>query len=158
MRQQFTELLTRYGPVDLIWCDQYRVKLNAKEWSDLKTLIHQLQPNCLVIANNSHQLSETDIYSYEYPIYKNEKGYPPVTNTIPSEVCDTIVDCGNWFWQPGVDAHLRSAADIVGVLKKCNDRQANYLLDVGPDRSGRIDAAAVKRLQEIGDLRRVRGE
>jgi len=158
MRQQFTELLTRYGPVDLIWCDQYRVKLNAKEWADLKALIHQLQPNCLVIANNSHQLSETDIYSYEYPLYKSEKGYPPVTNAIPSEVCDTIVDCGNWFWQPGVDAHLRSAADIVGVLKKCNDRQANYLLDVGPDRTGRIDAAAVKRLQEIGDLRRVQGE
>ena len=158
MRQQFTELLTRYGPVDLIWCDQYKVKLKAKEWADLKALIHQLQPNCLVIANNSHKLSETDIYSYEYPIYKNEKGYPPVTNTIPTEVCDTIVDCGNWFWQPGVDAHLRSAEEIVGVLKKCNDRQANYLLDVGPDRSGRIDAAAVKRLQEIGDLRRAQGE
>jgi alpha-L-fucosidase len=158
MRQQFTELLTRYGPVDLIWCDQYRVKLKAKEWADLKALIHQLQPNCLVIANNSHKLSETDIYSYEYPIYKNEKGYPPLTNAIPSEVCDTIVDCGNWFWQPGVDAHLRSAEDIVGVLKKCNDRQANYLLDVGPDRTGRIDDAAVKRLQEIGELRRAQGE
>ena len=68
------------------------------------------------------------------------------------------MDCGNWFWQPGVDAHLRSATDIVGVLKKCNDRQANYLLDVGPDRTGRIDTAAVKRLQEIGDLRRAQGE
>ena len=158
MRQQFTELLVRYGPVDLIWCDQYRVKLKAKEWAGLKSLIHQLQPSCLVIANNSHKLSETDIYSYEYPIYKNEKGYPPVTNAIPSEVCDTIVNCGNWFWQPGVDAHIRSAEDIVGVLKKCNDRQANYLLDVGPDRTGRIDAAAVKRLQEIGELRRAQGE
>ncbi len=158
MRQQFTELLVRYGPVDLIWCDQYRVKLKAKEWAGLKVLIKQLQPNCLVIANNSHKLSETDIYSYEYPIYKNEKGYPPVTNTIPSEVCDTIVDCGNWFWQPGVDAHIRSADDIVGVLKKCNDRQANYLVDVGPDRTGRIDDAAVKRLQEIGALRRAQGE
>ena len=158
MRQQFTELLTRYGSVDLIWCDQYRVKLKAKEWADLKALIHRLQPNCLVIANNSHKLSETDIYSYEYPIYKNEKGYPSATNTIPSEVCDTIVNCGNWFWQPGVDPHIRSADDIVGVLKKCNDRHANYLLDVGPDRSGRIDDAAVKRLQEIGDLRRTQGE
>jgi alpha-L-fucosidase len=40
------------------------------------------------------------------------------------------------------------------VLRKCNERRANYLLDVGPDRSGRIPEAFVKRLKEIGELRR----
>jgi alpha-L-fucosidase len=153
VKKQFTELLTNYGPIDLIWCDQYRVKFTADQWFDLKGHMARLQPNCLVIANNSHDSKETDIHSFEYPIYKNEKGYPAPDNTIPSEVCDTIVDCGNWFWQPGVDPHIRPAQDIVAVLRKCNERHANYLLDIGPDRDGLIGEAFVRRLKEIGELR-----
>lgn len=152
MKKQFTELLTNYGPVDLLWCDQYSVKLGKNQWRDIMAHIRKLQPNCLIIANNSHVSKDTDIHSYEYPYYKNEKGYPPSGNTIPSEVCDTIVTSGNWFWQPGIDAHMRSAEDIVKVLRMCNARRANYLLNVGPDRHGLIPDYALKRLREVGEL------
>jgi len=154
MKKQFTELLTNYGPIDLIWCDQYQVKLKKPQWHDIKAHIRKLQPTCLVIANNSHKFDETDIHSYEYPIYKNEKGYPAPGNTIPAEVCDTLVNNGCWFWHPGVDAHMRSAEDIVKVLRMCNERRANYLVDVGPDRNGLIPEAFVKRLKEIGEARK----
>jgi alpha-L-fucosidase len=150
MKNQFTELLTHYGPIDLIWCDQYKVKFSLEQWYDIKAHIRKIQPNCLVIANNSHDFRETDVHSFEYPIYKNESGYPPEGNTIPSEVCDTIVSSGNWFWQPDQEPYIRSAEEIVTVLRKCNERRANYLLDVGPDRSGRIPDAFAKRLGEIG--------
>jgi alpha-L-fucosidase len=153
-KKQFTELLSNYGPIDLVWIDQYKVMFNRQQWLDLKAHIHSLQPNCIVIANNSHDPKETDIFSYEYPVYKNEKGYPSATNTIPSEVCDTIVSAGTWFWQPGMEPKIRSAEDVVAVLKKCNERHANYLLDVGPDRTGRIAEPFLKRLKEIGDLQR----
>ncbi len=152
IKKQFTELLTNYGPVDLIWCDQYKVKFSLDQWYDIKAHIKRLQPNCLVVANNSHDFKETDIHSYEYPLYKNDKGYPAADNTNPSEVCDTIVDCGNWFWQPGLEPHIRSANEVVNVVRMCNERHANYLLDVGPDRSGRIPEAFVKRMKEIGSL------
>lgn len=152
VKKQFTELLTNYGPVDLIWCDQYNRKLSWKQWLDVMAHIRKLQPNCLIIANNSHDSKYTDIHSYEYPIYKNEKGYPQPGNIIPSEVCDTIVSNGKWFWKPGIDAHMRSAEDIVKVLRMCNERRANYLVNVGPDRNGLIPEAFVKRLKEIGDL------
>jgi len=156
MKKQFTELLGNYGPIDLVWIDQARVKFSQVQWLDIKAHIHSLQPDCIVIANNSHDLRETDIHSFEFPIYKNEKGYPATTNTIPSEVCDTIVSTGTWFWQPGMESHIRSAEDIVGVLENCNARNANYLLDVGPDRSGRISEPFVQRLKEIGDLCRAK--
>lgn len=151
MKKQFAELLSNYGQVDLIWCDQYSVLLKPDEWSDIKSLIHQLQPNCLVIANNARDFNATDIHGFEYPIYKDENGYPSVGNTLPSEVCDTIVSTGNWFWQPGVDAHIRSVEDLAGVIKKCNERRANYLLNIGPDRNGLIPESFVKRMKEIGD-------
>jgi alpha-L-fucosidase len=150
MKKQFAELLTNYGQVDLIWCDQYSVILKPEEWTDIKTDANRLQPNCLIIGNNSHDFNTTDIHSYEYPIYKSEQGYPKPDNSIPSEVCDTMVSTGNWFWQPGIDAHIRSADNIVSTLKMCNKRRANYLINVGPDRNGLIPEAFVQRMKEIG--------
>lgn len=152
MKKQFTELFTLYGKVDLFWCDQYKNILTVEHWLELKAHIHKLQPNCIVIGNNSHDLKETDIYSFEYPIYKDDRGYPPIGNTIPSEVCDTLYSGGNWFWQPWVESQLRPAEDIAKVLQMCNERHANYLLDVGPNRDGLIPQACVDRLKEIVKL------
>lgn len=152
IKKQFTELLTNYGPIDLIWCDQYKYKLSATKWLDIKAHIKKLQPNCLVVANNSQDLKETDIYSYEYPLFKNDRGYPEAENTTPAEVCDTIVDTGNWFWNPDDEANIRSADELVKVMRMCNNRRANYLLNVAPDKSGRIPDAYVKRLKEVGSL------
>ncbi|HWI56630.1 MAG TPA: alpha-L-fucosidase, partial [Bacillota bacterium] len=59
---------------------------------------------------------------------------------------------GTWFWHPGSEQHLRSAEEIASLVRTCNARRANYLLDVPPDRTGRIPEALVKRLQEIGQL------
>jgi len=155
IKKQFAELLTNYGPVDLIWCDQYSVKFSPEQWRDIKASMKALQPDCLVIANNSHDSADTDIHSYEYPIYRDENGYPPAGNTIPAEVCDTITTNGSWFWQPDSEQKLRGAEDIVAVLRKCNGRRANYLLDFGPDRDGRMPDAFVRRLKEIGALQGV---
>ena len=152
MAKQFTELLTKYGPIDLIWCDQYKVKLTPGEWSSLRSLVKSLQPNCLLLANNSHDFKETDIHSFEYPIYMDDHGYPPPGNTIPSEVCDCITSDRHWFWHPDSEQHLRSAEEIVKVVRLCNERDANYLLSVPPDRNGRIPEAFVKRLKEVGRL------
>lgn len=152
MKKQFSELLTNYGQVDLIWCDQYSVILKPEEWIDIKAHIHRLQPNCLVIGNNSRDFNTSDIYGFEYPIYKDEGGYPAAGNTVPSEVCDTMVSNGNWFWQPGIESHIRSAEDLVKVLRMCNERRSNYLINVGPDREGLIPEAFVKRMKEIGVL------
>ena len=151
MKKQFTELLTNYGPINLIWCDQYNL-LPSDQWQDIKAHIKKLQPNCLVIGNNSHKFTETDIHSYEYPIYKNDQGYPPVGNTIPAEVCDTITTNGTWFWQTDSEQKMRSAEEVAKVVRICNERNANYLLSIAPDRSGLIPEACVKRMKEIAGL------
>lgn len=152
MKKQFTELFTNYGPIDVFWCDQYKVKLSPAQWHDLKAHIHRMQPNCLVIANNSLDDKNTDIHSFEYPIYRNERGYPKPDNTIPSEVCDTIDSRGNWFWNAKVESQIRPAEEVVAFLRMCNERRANYLLNVAPNRDGRIPDAYVIRMKEIADL------
>lgn len=154
IKKQLTELLTGYGPIDLMWFDQFENDYTGKDWRSIKDHVKSLQPRCLVIANNSEDYQDTDLHSYEYG-WRKAKGMqtlPKEGNTNPSEVCDNI---GNgWFWTSKARAeNIDSAEEVIRMLDVCNSRSANYLLNVAPDRSGRIPDWGVARLKEIGQLR-----
>ena len=68
MKGQLTELLTNYGPIDLMWIDQYRNKYTLKQWPELRAAINALQPSCLVLGNNAPNLRDSDIVGYERPV------------------------------------------------------------------------------------------
>ena len=114
----------------------------------------------MIIANNSIDLKETDIHSYEYPwLIKRPAAYfektkrtklPPAENTIPAEVCDLLGS--NWFWMSNKKWKLNSAEKVVEMVQLCNSRNSNYLLNVAPDRSGLLPQPTVDRLREIGEL------
>ena len=36
MKKQLTELLTNYGPIDLLWCDQFINPHAGKDWREIK--------------------------------------------------------------------------------------------------------------------------
>ena len=154
IKKQLTELLTRYGPIDLLWIDQYRNPYTGKRWQEIMRHVKSHQPNCLVIANNCRDSRNTDIHGYEYPWLKSSRpatALPPENNSNPSEVCDKIGP--GWFWSTSEnEANVQSAEQIVSMLKLCNSRRANYLLNVAPDRSGLIPAYSIKRLREVGNL------
>ncbi len=155
VKKQLTELLTGYGPVDLLWFDQYSNKYTGAQWPEIKAHVHALQPNCLVLANNSHDFTNTDLHSYEYPLLKakGREPLPPANNTNVAEVCDCL-SRGGWFWNTNMTAKgVPRAANVVAMLQTCNARKANYLLNVPPDRTGRIPDFLVQRLKEIGALR-----
>jgi alpha-L-fucosidase len=149
IKKQLSELLTYYGDIDLIWCDQYSNPYTAAHWTEIKAHIKALQPRCLVLGNNARDPAESDILGYEFPW---KPVLPPENNTVPSEVCDTIQK-GPWFWHPGIRAdHLQTTDEIVRMLKLCNSRRANYLLNVPPDRDGLIPDLYVERMREVGRI------
>jgi alpha-L-fucosidase len=155
MKRQLAEMLTNYGPVDLLWIDQYANKYTEGRWQEMLAFVRSLQPRCLVLANNARDLRDSDVLSYEYP-WKSE--LPPRDNALPAEVCDTIQTGARWFWrevrQP---SDLQAAADVEARVRECNARNANYLLDVPPDRDGLISGPQLARLREIGALLRSNG-
>jgi len=152
IKKQLTELLTRYGTVDLMWFDQYSNRYTGKDWWQIKAHVKSLQPGCVVIANNSVDFKDTDIHSYEYPFLKAMKRpntLPPEGNVHAAEVCDTL-GLG-WFWTPRENEDtMKSVEDVTAMLELCQKRRANYLLNVGPDDTGRLPDYAAKRLREIG--------
>ncbi len=153
-RRQLTELLTQYGPIDLLWIDQARSRYVSKRaWRRIRNHIKSIQPAALVLANDSRQSEDTDIHSYEYPVYKDVSlGFPPEDNVHPAEVSDYIGP--SWFWNPTHDKKsLKSVDDIVTMLNRAKERNANYLLNVSPDARGLIPAEVVQRLKEVGERR-----
>jgi alpha-L-fucosidase len=152
MKKQLSELLGNYGPIDLLWIDQYDNKYTGKQWPEIIAHIRSLQPRCIVLANNAANLRDSDVLGYEYP-WKAQM--PPAGNALPAEVCDTLQTGQRWFWrevrQP---SDLQTAEAVVARIRACNGRNANYLLDVPPDRDGLISGAHLERLREIGALLR----
>jgi alpha-L-fucosidase len=149
-RRELAELLGNYGPIDLLWVDQYANKYTGSRWPETLAYIRSLQPHCLVEANNARNLAESDVLSYEYP-WKSE--LPPRGNPFPAEVCDTIQTEARWFWRDAKQpSDLQRASAIVAKVRTCNRRSANYLLDVPPDRDGLISGSQLERLREVGRL------
>ncbi|HEY5228161.1 MAG TPA: alpha-L-fucosidase [Opitutaceae bacterium] len=150
IKGQLAELLTRYGPIDLLWIDQYANKYTKDRWPEIQAYVRGLQPNCLLLANNARNLAASDVLSYEFP-WKSEM--PPADNAVPAEVCDTIQTGQRWFWREvRSPADLQGAQAIVDKIHSCNARNANYLLDVPPDRDGLISGGQLERLREVGRL------
>ncbi len=146
IKRQMTELLTGYGPVDLLWIDQYRNKYTYAKWQEIRDHIRALQPKCIVIGNNAHDLAESDVYSCELPW--DPSGMLPESNTVPAEVSDKI--SRTWFWNTSdTPEHVKGVEKLIETRSLCNGRRANYLLNVPPDRSGRITGEHLKRLREL---------
>ncbi|UCD29594.1 MAG: alpha-L-fucosidase, partial [Planctomycetota bacterium] len=151
IKKQLKELLTNYAPITLMWIDQTGNKYTRHQWLEIKAYIKSLQPRCLVLANNAHDLKNSDIYSCEFPY--DPKGMPPEGNIMPAEVCDKFTP--HWFWNSKDDPeNMKNAKQVVEMVKLCNQRKANYLLNVPPNRDGLIDDNCVKRLCEIGSILR----
>ncbi len=152
---QLKELLTNYGPIDIVWIDQYTNGRTYPDWREIRDLIASLQPDCLVIGNNAHDLVDSDIVGCELPW--DPKSMPPEGNTLPTEVCDKL--SRGWFWSTmETPDDVRSAREIVDLLELCNQRNANYLLNVPPDRDGLISGPRLERLREIGAHRKAAGK
>ena len=149
IKNQLTELLTSYGDIVLIWCDQYSNKYTGSRWKEIYQHIKTLQPNCLVIANNSLDFSETDILSYEYPwlLASGKQPYPLAGNKDAAEVCDCSENA--WFWKR--NCMLNESIDIKKErLQMLTQRNSNYLLNTGPDTTGLIRSETANLFKEIG--------
>ena len=164
MKCQLTELLTRYGKVGCIWFDG---NWDHEEWEqpldyrydELYPLIHELQPGCL-IGNNHHitPYPGEDIQIFERDIPgENTAGWHSggVSTTLPLETCQTMN--GSWGYRM-TDQNYKSVDELIRYLVSTAGRDANLLLNVGPQPDGNIPAAALERLAAMGEWLGTYGE
>jgi len=146
VKPQVRELLTQYGPIGLIWFDT-PVAITREQSLELRRLVHELQPECLVSGRVGH-----DVGDYG-SLGDNQIPYGPVTGDweTPATLNDT------WGYK-SYDHNWKSVGDLLGLLTELASKGVNYLLNVGPTGEGEIPAPSVERLAEIGRWMAANGE
>ena len=150
MRDQVSELLTRYGPVDIMWFDFSYPGEDGKgrdEWESerLVKLVRKLQPQALI--NNRLDLPETaDFVTPEQfqpdSIPRDENGQPVLW-----EGCQTF--SGAWGYHRD-EQSWKSVRQLLVMLIDSVSKNGNILLNVGPTARGEFDWRASERLAGIG--------
>lgn len=156
---QLTELHERYPGIREQWID-IPGKLSPEQRRELYELVKELSPDCLVIMNQGFRDAVT-VPDYGWPtdLLNGERTVPPAPHEphkvyagrnwyLPMEVCETIG--ANWFWQP--DDPPRPVRALWQLYQRSVGRGANLLLNVPPDRTGRIPQEHVEALLALKRL------
>ncbi|MGN0213917.1 MAG: alpha-L-fucosidase [Muribaculaceae bacterium] len=152
MNDQLAELLTNYGKVRAIWFDGYWDKKDF-DWGlpEQYAHIHSIQPGCM-IGNNHHitPFAGEDFQMFERDLPgENTAGLSgQEVSRLPLETCETM----NGMWGYKItDQNYKSTKTLIHLLVKAAGRNANLLMNIGPQPNGELPATALLRLKEMGE-------
>ncbi|WP_309008875.1 alpha-L-fucosidase [Pelagicoccus sp. SDUM812005] len=135
---QVKEICTQYGDLDYIWFDT--PGNIPKEYAEkLARYVAEVQPNALLCSRIGHGMGDyASKGDMDVPV-RNADGL--------WESCDTTNDSWSYAWY---DSNWKDAHEILKRVVSTVARGGTYLLNIGPDGSGRVPEEAVKYLLESG--------
>ncbi len=134
---QLKELLTEYGPVCELWFD-CAIDMTKNESAELYSLVHSLQPDCAVNSRLGHGYQDF----LSLGDNQNMHGKSPIPVESPITLNDT------WGFKYH-DNNWKSPRLIAERLAALADRNANLLLNIGPQPDGRFPEGAVNVLRTL---------
>ena len=171
------EIFKNYGPIWELWWDGANGegpngKKQVYDWDRFKKTVRALSPNTIIFSdvgpdarwcgNENGIAGETNWNFLDTVGFTPGKGSPPVDTLnhgnvngkvwLPAE-CDVSIRPG-WFYHKEQDDKVKTPEQLFGLYLKSVGRGANLLLNVPPDRTGKItaiDSAALvgfKKLRE----------
>jgi alpha-L-fucosidase len=161
---QLEELLTQYGDIGEVWIDIPGV-LGHDGRRKQYDQVARLQPKAVIMMNHgfgdgstlkTDYAWPTDLMAIERWLPTSNRGYrpwhqiaigngPAKPHYIPGEVCDPIGY--EWFAVKG--DRPRTDLELLGMRLICRERKVNLLLDVPPDRQGRIPRQHIDALMRL---------
>ena len=148
--RQIRELLTGYGRIDYLWFDGCGSEGHRYDTARIVAQIRACQPEILLF----------NMWNPDTRWIGNEAGVADSPNKLmvgalgaqrflPAE-CDCRMREENWFFSE-TDAHtVKTLDELMGLYYLSVGRGANLLLNVGPDRRGRLPEADKAMLLEFG--------
>lgn len=142
------ELMSNYGPVDILWLDggQVRPPKQDIDMPKLAAMARGHQPGLIVVDRTVGGRYE----NYLTP----EQQVPDKPLPYVWETCMTMGD--QWSFKP--DDRYKSTRQLIGLLANIVAKGGNFLLNVGPDSDGRLPEPALARMEEIGAWMSINGE
>jgi len=146
---QLRELLTRYGPLGIVWFD--RGMYTPEQGQEFADLVHALQPDCLVNGRVGHYDQEL-LGDYQS---LTDNGMPVGGIEEAWETPQTLND--TWGFSK-FDENWKSPGDVIRRLVAIVSKGGNYLLNVGPTGEGVIPGPSVEILKSVGEWMGRNGE
>lgn len=123
-KEQVRELLTNYGPIDVIFFD-------SDENDSLVQLAHQLQPECIVTRGE---------------MKTPEQVIPDTPIPGPWEACFTLGT--QWQFKPTNEVY-KSGTELINMLIEIRAKGGNLLINMGPDPDGNIPFEQERIFREL---------
>lgn len=148
VQRQIKELMTDYGPVDVLWLDGGQVRPPGQDirMDEIAAMARERQPGLIMADRTVGGVNENFITP--------EQEIPDKPLGIPWESCITLGH--KWKYVPG-DV-FKPAGQVVKMLAETVAKGGNLLLGVGPSPLGEIPRDAESRLREIGAWLKINGE
>ena len=148
MKDQVTELLTEYGPVDVMWFDMTFPGENGKtslDWDSagLLKLVRKLRPG--IIVNNRLGLEDTeDGWDFVTPEQYRVLEWPTMRGMrVPWETCQTF--SGSWGYNRD-QMTWKTPEELISLLVHSVSKGGNLIVNVGPTARGEFDERALASL------------
>lgn len=169
-----SEVHSKYGPIFEQWFDgacSEEAKGFKYDWPLFNSTVFSLSPNAIIfsdtgpgcrwVGNESGVAGQTN-WSLLYT-----EGFVPGSGAPRSEILNSGNQSGNqwipaeadvsirpgWFYSPSTDSQVKSVDNLMDIYFSSVGRNANLILNVPPDRSGRINPIDSTRLMEFKDAR-----
>ena len=135
---QVEELVSGYGPLDILWLDDgwVRAPLEDLDITGVAAMVRKHEPGLIVVDRTVSGPNE----NYITP----EQVIPATFLPYPWETCTTWADTGTGIRRTTSRPPARSFAISAGSW-----RNGNYVIGIGPDANGELDPIVYARLREI---------
>jgi alpha-L-fucosidase len=143
---QIKEILTKYGPIAVLWFDTPTDM--TKERAERILPLLKLQPN-IIINNRLGGGFSGDLETPEQSI--------PSTG-IPGKNWESCMTMNDTWGYKSYDNNWKSTTTLIRNLIDIASKGGNYLLNVGPTSEGLIPDSSIVRLKEVGRWLKTNGQ
>ena len=149
MKNQLTELLTKYGTVAGIWFDGYWSKdVGRYPLGEIYKLIHQLQPACMII--NNHDMfyipgEDAMVYALYDPFPQSAYDSDIRLKQMPLQAMD--MSSNKWGYY---SKQIYKPVDtLIHNMEKVAGKHASFVLNTGPLPNGKLDEHFIDTIKVV---------
>lgn len=153
---QMKELLTNYGEISMIWFDMWvhhsETVVSKKQLLQLKSLIRELQPNCLVNSRLGLSVEEDPDVDFKE---LGDNSFGNKKEDFPWQSPATVAH--SWGFH-ATDSEWKSTTSLLKSLINNVSLNGNLLLNIGPRANGEVPFEITQRMLEMGKWFEINGE
>jgi alpha-L-fucosidase len=147
-KDQVEELLTNYGPIDILWHDIHYPEDGIADAIPMLAMSRKLQPN-LIINNRG---------TSDYKDFQVQEQFIPDAPADEYWELNIPTTKNGGFWYKGPDAVYRQSDEYIPMFADIVHKGGNFLLNVGPMGDGSFPQGEKDALEIVGEWMKDNGE